>query len=610
MLPPISVGYSIKYYYKINNNTPELIWERNNYNGNTLDIINYDSFNRPIPVIKNVELNLNKNDVIYFYSENKYQVNYTVNGNIVDLGPLNYTITPDVTLIVEKNYKDKFDNININCISPNKLLQSLVNKITETDKYTTNIDNLDYYFEDTNIFLCAAESIRNLTSERVYTSYQDFVKFMKVFGFESYIEENNLTFKNRDLLYTDITALQLKENEISGLVRKVNDKHIYSTIKIGYKKQEYENVNGRFEFNGTHDYSTGLTQTTNTLELICPYRGDCYGIEFLAQKRGLDTTDNKGDNDLFVLSLKLKQTNPKIYEVDRDIKITSKIIPEDVIDTLFNFKLNTHLLCKRNESLIGISNSFLNFTAAELNNNVKLKPELIEIGNYHNQNTTGWNQEINLVSGKTLLFDEKMPFDGLLKDLKLRLTASGGLGNDYTLIVKICEKIDNKFITITDYVLPYKSFNSYEDLNIPFSKDNYIGVYFSQQQTEYDAGKVRLYGNLTDVPKQNYLILNSELTTNNPQYLNQISVRYDFGIKIFNSENYFINDNVKINKQLFSQELLSISSANIISLPEGESKNGLVKFEHKGEEYKGFISKISKNYAWESETEWVLFRKK
>ena len=58
-------------------------------------------------------------------------------------------------------------------------------------------------------------------------------------------------------------------------------------------------MNGRDEFRFTTEYTTGIDITDNVLELISPYRADVYGIEFLSQKRGQDTTDSESDNDVF-----------------------------------------------------------------------------------------------------------------------------------------------------------------------------------------------------------------------------------------------------------------------------------------------------------------------
>lgn len=59
-------------------------------------------------------------------------------------------------------------------------------------------------------------------------------------------------------------------------------------------------VNGRYEWNFTNYYTTGIEVTDSKYELKSPLRADCYGIEFLADTRGQDTTDKDSDNDMFL----------------------------------------------------------------------------------------------------------------------------------------------------------------------------------------------------------------------------------------------------------------------------------------------------------------------
>jgi len=79
----------------------------------------------------------------------------------------------------------------------------------------------------------------------------------------------------------------------------VNSEIAYSSISIGYEKQEYEAECGRDEWNFSAHYNTGIDKLDKSLSLISKYRADCYGFEFLAQERAKDTTDNKSDNTVF-----------------------------------------------------------------------------------------------------------------------------------------------------------------------------------------------------------------------------------------------------------------------------------------------------------------------
>jgi hypothetical protein len=61
--------------------------------------------------------------------------------------------------------------------------------------------------------------------------------------------------------------------------------------------------------------------------------------------------------------------------------------------------------------------------------------------------------------------------------------------------------------------------------------------------------------------------------------------------------------------KLFEAISYDFASRNIQDLPVGDSINGLVRIHYRGETYEGFIKEISKNPAWETETQWVLYKK-
>lgn len=197
----------------------------------------------------------------------------------------------------------KQEPIFVDVITPAKVLNCLLESINGgkegiTGKIASNYDSrLD------NCVIVAAESIRGIPDAKLYTSYTKFVDWMEaVFGFVPVIDGNIVQFVHRDSLFgTNV----IKEFEVdhTDFTYSVDEKLIYSSIRVGYDKQDYDSINGRDEFRFTTEYMTGVDITDNKLELISPYRADAYGIEFLAQKRGKNTTDNESDNDVFLLVL-------------------------------------------------------------------------------------------------------------------------------------------------------------------------------------------------------------------------------------------------------------------------------------------------------------------
>ena len=142
------------------------------------------------------------------------------------------------------------------------------------------------------------------------------------FGFVPVIGDEKVTFVHRDTLFQD-TEIKDLQDSTSDLEYNVNAGLVYSGVKVGYDKQDYDSVNGRDEFRFTNEYTTGITLTDNVLELVSPYRADAYGMEFLAEKRGEDTTDSDSDNDIFFVGASL---DGEKYKLVRDGYIISGVI--------------------------------------------------------------------------------------------------------------------------------------------------------------------------------------------------------------------------------------------------------------------------------------------
>jgi hypothetical protein len=382
---------------------------------------------------KTINLLLSSNDSLYFLLKLKEGLTAT-----------DVWMEHEINGTIKISYLASGESINIDTISPKILLQNLVNKITETSTgYTSDIESFNTNLNDLTMIL-AAESIRGFENAKLYTSYKNFKEWMFTQGYEPYIDGNNLTFKKRNTVFNkNIIAIELQEKECADLRVSINDDYIYSGVKIGYKKKDYEDTNGRFEFNGLHEYSTDLKGKDNILEIISPFRADCYGIEFLCIERGKDTTDDKSDKDIFLVNVKKNAANYTTIFVN----ISANDIPAEILATIFNAKLNPFNLLKLNGGLIGVSANSLKFTASDANSEVVIESEAIN----------------------------------------------------------------------SDLVIP---------------------------------------------------------------------------------------DDVK----LFSPVEYDIASGDVQNLPSGENINGIVRFHYKGEVKEGFIKEISKNYSWETETQWTLFK--
>lgn len=123
----------------------------------------------------------------------------------------------------------------------------------------------------------------------------------------------------------------------------INSGIAYSSLTIGYDKQEYEAECGRDEWNFSAQYTTGVDKFEKKLSLISKYRADCYGFEFLSQERSKDTTDNKSDNTVFFIHCKTNE------EEQTDSSSDSRGDGDDEGSTI----VTRSLICDRSATIVG-----------------------------------------------------------------------------------------------------------------------------------------------------------------------------------------------------------------------------------------------------------------
>lgn len=289
--------------------------------------------------------------------------------------------------------------IDIDVIKPITVLNRLLKSMNEgkdgiRGEITSGVDErLD------NCVILAAESIRGIPKAKIYTSYTKFVNWMEAeFGFVPVINESVVSFRHRKNLFKESNVKDLKSNS-SDFVYKVEESRIYSRVRVGYDKQEYENMNGRDEFRFTTEYTTGIDITDNVLELISPYRADAYGLEFLAQNRGKDTTDDESDNDVFFVGANLAQGEQKYKLIRTGWDISGVLDPK----TMFNSMYWQGAMLKANAGYIGMFAKILRYSSSDGNSDVTV-------------NGVGMKDDFNIESGiitcgdiSFRTFDEDIP---------------------------------------------------------------------------------------------------------------------------------------------------------------------------------------------------------
>ena len=183
------------------------------------------------------------------------------------------------------------------------------------------------------------------------------------------------------------------------------------------------------------------------MELISPYRSDAYGIEFLAQKRGKNTTDNESDNDVFFVGAEDRLITPSgiCYRLIRmGWDIDGVLSP----DTMFNVMFNQRSMLAANSKYIGISADKLEFTSSDGNSDVVINgtalkddfiiPEKLATCGKVSFNTYDGTMP-SPVNGIITLVKDGYVYKGFLSEADRQIERFDGL--KYELIVKSISKV-------------------------------------------------------------------------------------------------------------------------------------------------------------------------
>ena len=205
------------------------------------------------------------------------------------------------------------------------------------------------------------------SKDYVFPPYSDDESYgpMEYDGSEEYITDGDMAiyFVHRSELFNSQAPVHLVENarEVKHIV---DSGSIYSNVTIGYDKKDYDNVNGRDEFNFNNTYTTGCSVSDKTLSMLSKFRADCYGIEFAIQKRSQSTTDSSADKDVFFILC--KEENMQLI-VDNSCEIENGLS-----DALYNGAFSPIACVKANEGYIGLQadNMLLRFASSTGNSDI------------------------------------------------------------------------------------------------------------------------------------------------------------------------------------------------------------------------------------------------
>ena len=182
--------------------------------------------------------------------------------------------------------------------------------------------------------------------------------------------ENNddvslLIFRHRRDVFKSATIKSLEN--VNNLSFQFDESKVFSDVEVGYRKQDYDNNNSAlYEFNFANYYKTDCDINEQTLDLICPYRADCYGIEeLLVKSSNEEATDS--DNDVFIIITAASQPSEGRWQIDRSITVENAYT-----NTVFNAAIAPNMIIRNNLEYLGSCAKKLKFTSSDANSSARI----------------------------------------------------------------------------------------------------------------------------------------------------------------------------------------------------------------------------------------------
>lgn len=182
-------------------------------------------------------------------------------------------------------------------------------------------------------------------------------------------------FLPRHRLYGSSRIIRI--DNIRDLKYTLSNDLMYSTVTVGYDKQDYDAQCGRDEWNFAAQFVTGVDYTDKKTEFKSKYRADCYGFEFMAQERAKDTTDNKSDSTVFFVHCKTETITAG--DEDETVEITKLLIDRSakiegaLTDTVFNGEYAPYKCLLANAGYISAVKKDVTLKFASFDGNTKVK---------------------------------------------------------------------------------------------------------------------------------------------------------------------------------------------------------------------------------------------
>lgn len=195
-------------------------------------------------------------------------------------------------------------------VLPHELFTNLVGQINGGTFYSEIFGRIDLgYAEDGKgayVSTIPGTWLRGIPIEETQytTSFREaFKSYSSIFCLGAIIKDNQIQIDTLDKLFNNEVCGNLGEVQEFGL--EPTKEFLFNSVKAGYPSNDYEQENGRDEYNTPTQYTNSFQCIKKELDLMSIFCGDGYGIEF-ARRAGVihtGTSDSRFDEKIFFLDL-------------------------------------------------------------------------------------------------------------------------------------------------------------------------------------------------------------------------------------------------------------------------------------------------------------------
>ena len=195
-------------------------------------------------------------------------------------------------------------------ILPHELFTNLIAQMNGGEFYSEFFgrEELGYNADGVGAYLAITkgELLRGIPLDEVQiaTSFRDaFASYNSVFCLGAVITQGRIRVEPLDFLFNAEVVAHI--GEVNELQLSPTKEFLFNSVKTGYPKNEYEEENGRDEFNTEYQYTNSLRAVKKELNTVSKFYGDGYGIEFARREsvRITGTKDSKYDDKIFFIDL-------------------------------------------------------------------------------------------------------------------------------------------------------------------------------------------------------------------------------------------------------------------------------------------------------------------